>query len=120
MIEIPDKLYYKIGEVAALLELKTHVLRYWETEFPELRPVKSRSKQRLYRRKDVETALLIKDLLYQQGFTIAGAKKQLQSELQAHLPFDAPEQTAEHLLKNIKTDLLRIRKQLEHPTSSDE
>ena len=111
MLEIPDKLYFKIGEVAALLKLKTHVLRYWETEFSVLQPVKSRSNQRLYRRKDVETALLIKDLLYRQGFTIAGARKKLQIEKQSRLPLDDPN-SQEKILLDIKTDLLRIRKGL--------
>jgi len=109
--EIPDKLYYKIGEVAALLELKTHVLRYWETEFSALKPVKSRSNQRLYRRKDVETALLIKDLLYRQGFTIAGARQQLKTEKQGHLPL-AETDSASDLLNEIKADLEKIRQRL--------
>ncbi len=111
MPQIPDKLYFKIGEVAALLQLKTHVLRYWETEFSVLKPVKSRSNQRLYRRKDVETALLIKDLLYRQGFTIAGARKKLQAEKQLGLPLDdsrSPEKT----LAAIKADLMQLRNYL--------
>lgn len=111
MLQIPDKLYFKIGEVAALLQLKTHVLRYWETEFTVLQPVKSRTNQRLYRRKDVETALLIKELLYRQGFTIAGARKKLQTEKQLGLPLTvspSPEKT----LADIKTDLLQLRSYL--------
>lgn len=111
MVEIPDKLFFKIGEVAVLLKLKTHVLRYWETEFSALRPVKSRTNQRLYRRKDVETALLIKDLLYRQGFTIAGARQQLKTEGQSALPWgDTDSPTI--LLQEIKSDLLRIRQRL--------
>ena len=107
-VEIPDKLYYKIGEVAALLKIKTHVLRYWETEFPALQPVKSRSNQRLYRRKDVEVALLIKDLLYRQGFTIAGARKKISSDLRSQdLPENQNESPTE-ILKQIKADLQRI------------
>jgi len=74
---IPDKLYFRIGEVGRLTQTKTYVLRYWETEFPALRPVKSRSGHRLYRRQDVETVLEIKRLLYDKGFTIEGARKQL-------------------------------------------
>jgi len=110
-VEIPDKLYYKIGEVAALLKVKTHVLRYWETEFKALQPVKSRTNQRLYRREDVETALLIKDLLYRQGFTIAGARKKISSNLH---PQDLPEssETPSEILKQIKTDLQRIQRRL--------
>lgn len=75
--QIPDKIYFKIGEVAELVGVKSHVLRYWEEEFKSLKPVKSRSNQRLYRREDIEQALLIKSLLYQQGFTITGARQQL-------------------------------------------
>lgn len=108
MPQIPDKLYFKIGEVAALLQLKTHVLRYWETEFSVLQPVKSNTNQRLYRRKDVETALLIKELLYRQGFTIAGARKKLQSEKQLGLPLTETS-SPEKNLTAIKTDLLQLR-----------
>lgn len=75
--EIPDKLYFKIGEVAKLANLKTHVLRYWETEFPTIRPEKSKSNQRVYKRKDVETIFLIKKLLYEEKYTIEGARTRL-------------------------------------------
>jgi len=74
---IPDKLYFRIGEVSELVQTKPYVLRYWETEFPTLKPVKSRSGHRLYRRQDVETVLEIKRLLYEKGFTIEGARKEL-------------------------------------------
>lgn len=77
---IPDKLFFKIGEVCDLVGVQAHVLRYWESEFPMLQPQKNRAGQRTYRRKDVEMALRIKTLLYDEGFTIAGAKKKLQSE----------------------------------------
>lgn len=79
-INIPDKLFYKIGEVCEIAGVQAHVLRYWETEFPMLQPQKNRAGQRTYRRKDVEMALRIRDLLYGEGFTIAGAKRKLQSE----------------------------------------
>ncbi|ALC16727.1 transcriptional regulator, MerR family [Desulfuromonas soudanensis] len=75
--KIPDKLFFKIGEVAALTGVKAHVLRYWESEFVQFRLKKSTSNQRLYRRKDIDLVLLLKDLLYEQGFTLAGAKKKL-------------------------------------------
>lgn len=78
--QIPDKLYYKIGEVAKFTGIKTHVLRYWETEFKAIRPNKSRSNQRLYRKQDVDLILYLKDLLYNQGFTIAGARKKLREK----------------------------------------
>ena len=74
---IPDKLFFKIGEVCEIVGVQAHVLRYWETEFPTLQPQKNRSGQRTYRRKDVEMALRIKELLYDRGYTIAGARKQL-------------------------------------------
>jgi len=76
-VAIPDKLYFRIGEVSEMAQTKPYVLRYWETEFPTLKPVKSRSGHRLYRRQDVETIFEIKRLLYEKGFTIAGARKQL-------------------------------------------
>jgi DNA-binding transcriptional MerR regulator len=78
-VAIPDKLYYRIGEVSELTHTKAYVLRYWETEFPTLRPVKSKSGHRLYRRKDVELIFEIRRLLYGKGFTIAGARKHLAS-----------------------------------------
>ena len=78
--EIPDKLYFRIGEVSSLLGVETYVLRYWETEFPSLAPKKSGTGHRLYRRKDVELLLKIKHLLYEKRFTIEGARQSLQSE----------------------------------------
>ena len=77
-IEIPDKLYYPIREVAKITGVETYVLRFWEKEFPMFHPVKGGSGHRRYRRKDIETILEIKRLLYDQGFTIAGARSQLQ------------------------------------------
>src|SRR2546423_10278477 len=77
---IPEKLFFKIGEVCELAGVQAHVLRYWETEFPMLAPQKNRAGQRTYRRRDVEMALRIKELLYEEQYTIAGAKKRLTSE----------------------------------------
>ena len=74
---IPDKVYFKIGEVADIVGVKPYVLRYWETEFPDIAPAKSKSKQRLYKRKEVEAILRIRDLLYKEKFTIEGARKRL-------------------------------------------
>jgi DNA-binding transcriptional MerR regulator len=79
-VMIPEKIYFKIGEVCDIVGVQAHVLRYWETEFSMLSPQKNRSGQRSYRRKDVETALRIKQLLYDEMFTIAGARKKLLSE----------------------------------------
>ena len=78
---IPEKIYFKIGEVCELVDVQAHVLRYWETEFPMLSPQKNRSGQRSYRRRDVEISLRIKELLYDELYTIAGARKRLQHEL---------------------------------------
>ncbi len=78
--EIPDKLYFRIGEVSGLLGVEPYVLRYWETEFPSLAPKKSGTGHRLYRRKDVELLLRIKHLLYEKRFTIEGARQWLQTE----------------------------------------
>src|SRR6186997_1174337 len=75
--ELPAKLYYRIGEVAGLVGVKTHVLRYWETEFRSIRPQKSAKGQRVYTRRDVETLLKVKELLYSHRFTIAGARRKL-------------------------------------------
>ena len=79
-VTIPDKLYFKIGEVSELLGVEPYVLRYWETEFKDISPVKSRTNQRLYKKKDVELLLKIKKYLYEERFTIDGARKRLKSE----------------------------------------
>jgi DNA-binding transcriptional MerR regulator len=107
-VEIPEKLYFRIGEVARLCRLPAYVLRFWETEFPQLKPVKSSTGQRMYRRKDVESVLRIKKLLYDEGFTIAGARQQLRGEMkpdkkQAPLPFPATG----------SVELIRIRRGLQ-------
>jgi DNA-binding transcriptional MerR regulator len=81
--ELPDKQYFKIGEVSRILAVKPHVLRYWESEFSSIRPEKTRTNQRLYRRRDVELLLQIRQLLYEEGFTIAGAKRRLRELLRA-------------------------------------
>jgi DNA-binding transcriptional MerR regulator len=78
---IPEKLFFKIGEVCDIADVQAHVLRYWETEFPMLAPQKNRAGQRTYRRRDVEMALRIKELLYEEKYTIAGAKNKLTNEL---------------------------------------
>jgi DNA-binding transcriptional MerR regulator len=102
-IIIPDKLYFRIGEVASLCRLPAYVLRFWETEFPQLKPVKSSTGQRMYRKRDVESVVRIKKLLYEDGFTIAGARAQLREETksdrtQSALPFPAnPSTNVAHL-----------------------
>ena len=80
-VAIPEKIFFKIGEVCDIVDVQAHVLRYWETEFSMLSPQKNRSGQRSYRRRDVEIALRIKELLYDELYTTAGARKKLQSEM---------------------------------------
>ena len=110
-IHIPDKLYFRIGEVARLCKLPAYVLRFWETEFPQLKPSKSSTGQRLYRRRDVENVLDIKRLLYGEGFTIAGARQQFlidkrAAKKQEALPFaHAP---ARDGLKRVRHELKEI------------
>lgn len=107
-ILIPEKLYFRIGEVARLCRLPAYVLRFWETEFPQLKPVKSSTGQRMYRKRDVESVVRIKRLLYEEGYTIAGARQHLRDEgkgdkTQVTLPFPT----------NAPTDLRQIRQGLE-------
>ncbi|MDQ2976556.1 MAG: MerR family transcriptional regulator [Acidobacteriota bacterium] len=83
VVTIPEKLFFKIGEVCELAGVQAHVLRYWESEFPMLAPQKNRAGQRVYRKRDVEIALRIKELLYEDQYTIAGAKKRLANDLRA-------------------------------------
>jgi len=106
-IIIPDKLYFRIGEVATLCRLPAYVLRFWETEFPQLKPVKSSTGQRMYRKRDVESVVRIKKLLYDDGFTIAGARLQLREEKaergQPALPFPvSPGVNVAHLRQELK------------------
>ena len=82
-VVIPEKLFFKIGEVCELAGVQAHVLRYWESEFPMLAPQKNRAGQRVYRKRDVEIALRVKELLYEDQYTIAGAKKRLANDLRA-------------------------------------
>ena len=84
--QIPNKLFFKIGEVCEITDTQPYVLRYWESEFPALAPAKNSSGQRIYRRRDIETVVRIKQLLYDEGFTIAGAKKRLEAELTGRTP----------------------------------
>jgi DNA-binding transcriptional MerR regulator len=93
---IPQKLFFKIGEVCELAGVQAHVLRYWETEFPMLAPQKNRAGQRTYRRKDVEMALRIKELLYNEQYTIAGAKKKLATELRGPVRDGGPAPVKAH------------------------
>jgi DNA-binding transcriptional MerR regulator len=117
-VVIPDKLYFRIGEVAMLCRLPAYVLRFWESEFQQLKPVKSSTGQRMYRRRDVENVLRIKQLLYEQGFTISGARQQLRAETksdktQSAIPFPTrsnPE--IQHIRQGLREilDLLSTRR----------
>lgn len=107
----PGKLYFKIGEVAKIVGVKPYVLRYWETEFSVVKPGKSQSKHRLYRRRDVEALLRIKVLLHDQRFTIEGARKQLRVENEA-ADGDWPSGGQLRKLREIRDSLLDLRKKL--------
>lgn len=113
-----DKLYFKIGEAAKIVGVKPYVLRYWETEFSVLKPGKTRSKHRLYRRKDVATLMRIKQLLHDERFTIEGARRQLKSEAKSSkaAPSSSPAGASAgkqvQQLREIRDKLLDLRKKL--------
>jgi DNA-binding transcriptional MerR regulator len=121
--EIPDKLYFRIGEVAKLCEVPAYVLRFWEGEFPQLKPNKGGTGQRLYRRRDVEMALRIKSLLYDEGYTIPGARQAFKAELrssrepQMGLGGIAESVDAKHL-EAIRKELRDIHALLSKPAAS--
>jgi DNA-binding transcriptional MerR regulator len=122
---IPDKLFFKIGEVCDITGIQAHVLRYWETEFPQLAPQKNRAGQRVYRRRDVEVVLRIKELLYDEGYTIAGAKKRLAADMRTgaklkvvtnESPMESMEYPSDEPLvvsPDVRQALARIRQELE-------
>lgn len=115
-IVIPDRLYFRIGDVSELLQLPAYVLRFWETEFPQLKPTKSSTGQRMYRRREVELAVRIKTLLYDNGFTIAGAREQLKleakpSKAQSNLLFPKPTKDKSGL-NRLKQELLELQSML--------
>lgn len=95
----PSKLFYRIGEVSRITGLEPHVLRYWETEFPQIKPDKTGTKQRLYKKKDLDAILQIKQLLYKEGFTISGARKKLNGR---------PEQDVDSIIESAKRELREI------------
>ena len=105
--KIPDKLYFKVGEVSEITDIPTYVLRFWETEFKRINPKRTPSGQRLYRKNDVELILKIKHLLYEKKFTIDGARKYINAKA-------AAESTAtRRFLEDLKTELSSIRNMLE-------
>lgn len=109
---IPDKLFFKIGEVAEIVGVEQHVLRYWEDEFNVLKPNKNHSGQRLYQKKDIETVLEIKHLLYTEKFTIAGAKNRLKKgkNTTAQMDFNFEQGQMADLKKQLRRDLKSILK----------
>jgi DNA-binding transcriptional MerR regulator len=112
---LPDKLYFKIGEVSRIVGVEPYVLRFWETEFELLKPSKAPSRHRLYRKKDVELLLEIKRLLYAEGFTIEGARKKLREnkkEERKQLKLALPDAAYKNALAKIKKDLQSLRKLL--------
>lgn len=111
MAEIPDKLFFKIGEVCEIVGVEPYVLRFWEGEFPNLAPQKTKSGHRVYKRKDVEMVLRIKELLYERGFTIAGARKQLSMRKPA-----ASAPPRDQVLAQIRSELRDILTLLERKT----
>jgi DNA-binding transcriptional MerR regulator len=115
-----ERLYYRIGEVSRITGLKAHVLRYWESEFKVIKPFKSGSLQRLYRRKDLELILRIKKLLYEEKFTIAGAKRKIRdlermenARAKAKAVGSTPKGGTRELLTTIREELKGIRKLLD-------
>ena len=104
--DLPAKLYYRIGEVAGIVGVEPHVLRYWETEFRSIRPQKSARGQRIYSRRDVETLLKVKDLLYAHRFTIAGARRKLR---EGGVEPAAPEQVASDDAAQMREGLVALR-----------
>ncbi|MDD5100035.1 MAG: MerR family transcriptional regulator [Syntrophales bacterium] len=107
-VSIPDKSYFRIGEVSRLLGVQSYVIRYWETEFKTVKPIRTRSDQRLYRHKDVEELLMIRKLLYEENFTINGARKQLH-KLRGEEPTASGRERRDALLDEIEQGLRWIR-----------
>ena len=113
--EIPDKLYFKIGEVCKITGVEPYILRYWESEFKLIKPYRTKSNQRLYRKKDVEAVLKIRKMLYEQKFTIAGAKKKLkeaapqpETKPQMQLSLNMPDQRCTTAIKEIRRELTQL------------
>lgn len=107
---LPDKLFFKIGEVAEIVGVRPHVLRYWESEMPALRPMKTRGAHRVYRRRDVELAMLVKRLLQDEGFTISGAKKRLRELNRDRVASEPDPQAAAEV--SVRASLQVIREEL--------
>ena len=126
--KIPNKLFFKIGEVCELTDIQPYVLRYWETEFPTLAPAKNSSGQRIYRRRDIETVIRIKELLYGEGFTVAGARKKIEAEQAGRVDTPLPPAALETAFEGTEPDTktgptpsaAAIRAAMAHPPPSSE
>jgi len=119
---IPPKLYFSISEVSEMTGVKAHVLRYWESEFPDLRPKKNRAGNRSYREKDIRMVMTIRDLLYKQGYTIQGARNQIQRQRREDPPvvvadsIEFPPHEGDkqrEVLRAMKRELIELRKRLD-------
>ena len=113
MTEVADDRLYKIGEVCRIADVQPYVLRYWETEFPSLAPNKSGGGQRLYTRREIDIILRIKQLLYSEGFTIAGAKKKLENETVAPNVVPTNSRDASEALRRVRAELQAILRMLD-------
>ena len=118
-LKASDKLYYSIGEVRAITGLEPYVLRYWETEFPRLKPKKNSGGQRAYQRKDIELILRIKELLYEQGYTIKGAREVLRSERRGKKPTAVTSEELDTFLKKLHAEIVALQKMIEGRKSDD-
>ena len=124
--KIPNKLFFKIGEVCELTDIQPYVLRYWETEFPTLAPAKNSSGQRIYRRRDIETVVRIKELLYGEGFTVAGARKKIEHEQAGRVDTPVAPAVLDAAFEGVEPDTkigptpsaAAIRAAMAHPPSS--
>jgi len=111
--KIPDKLHFKIGEVSKIADVAPHVLRYWESEFSDINPKRAGSRQRLYRRQDVELILVIKNLLHVQGYTISGARKLISETINiSDLKVSDDTSTTASQIGSIKQELMELKELL--------
>lgn len=122
--QIPDKVYFRIGEVSQLVGVDTHVLRYWESEFPMIKPFRGPSKQRLYRRQDVENLLRIKGLLHDEGYTISGARRHLKNLIRERVDSSDTKQRShdvdsDSILLEVKQELQAILNHLRLAKKND-
>jgi DNA-binding transcriptional MerR regulator len=119
MVDIPDKIFFKIGEVSKITGIKPYVLRYWESEFSIIRPKKNRVGQRVYTKKELERILEIKKLLYDERYSIAGAKKKILSDLKQTAPQMSLNLSEEEIYKKLLCDIKNDLQSLSHKLNKD-